>query len=396
VKVLILHQHFKTPYKGGAIRSYYLASALVNKGIDTIVITAHSESNYKVENVDGIEVHYLTIAYDNHFGFLKRSWSFIRFIQDSVQLAGRIKNIDLCYAISVPLTIGIAARRILSRYQIPFIFEVGDLWPEAPIQLGYIRNSFFKKKLYDLERRIYTSAKFIVALSPAIEAAVKSKVPGKDVHLIPNMSDTEFFSKSSKDPSREIKFNVKDKFVVSYIGAVGYANGLEHLISCASATAAANLPVHFMLCGDGKERDLLQNEINKYQLTNFSFVPFQNRDGVKDILNVTDAVFISYRPVPVLETGSPNKYFDGLAAGKLIVTNFGGWIKEEIEKTKCGIHVSPSNGTDFVEKIRLFVEDKSLLRSYQNSARSLAENKYSRKALSEKFHAVITNSLNQG
>ena len=34
MKVLILHQHFNTPEKGGAIRSYYLAKALVDRGID--------------------------------------------------------------------------------------------------------------------------------------------------------------------------------------------------------------------------------------------------------------------------------------------------------------------------------------------------------------------------
>ena len=54
-------------------------------------------------------------------------------------------------------------------------------------------------------------------------------------------------------------------------------------------------------------------------------------------MNVTDATFICYKPVPILETGSPNKYFDGLARGKLILVNFGGWIKEEIEAKRCGV-----------------------------------------------------------
>jgi hypothetical protein len=58
-------------------------------------------------------------------------------------------------------------------------------------------------------------------------------------------------------------------------------------------------------------------------------------------MNITDASFIFYKPVPVLETGSPNKFFDGLAAGKLIIINFGGWIKTEIEENKCGVYVNP-------------------------------------------------------
>ena len=63
--------------------------------------------------------------------------------------------------------------------------------------------------------------------------------------------------------------------------------------------------------------------VKQYQLKNFSILPFQNREGVKEVMNVTDATFICYKPVPILETGSPNKYFDGLAAGKLILINFG-------------------------------------------------------------------------
>jgi glycosyltransferase involved in cell wall biosynthesis len=393
VKVLVLHQHFKTPYKGGAIRSYYLATALVSKGIETIVITAHNDKYYKFEKVDGIEVHYLPIQYENRFGFLKRILAFIRFMNASVRLAGRFKNIDLCYAISVPLTIGIAARRIYSHYKIPFIFEVGDLWPEAPVQLGYIKNPVLTKMLYNLERKIYASAKSIVALSPSIQAALKLKTSEKVIHLVPNMSDTDFYRCETKDVALVNKFGVNDKLVVSYIGAVGYANGLDQMIACARACSEMKLPIHFLLCGDGAELDFIRSEVTKNQLKNFSIIPFQNRAGVKKVINITDAVFISYRSVPVLETGSPNKYFDGLAACKLIVINFGGWIKDEIETAKCGIYVDPFNPMDFVERIKPFIADKLLLKKYQDAARKLAETKYSRKILSEKFSKIILESV---
>lgn len=389
MKVLILHQHFKTPYRGGAIRSYYLAIALVNAGIETVVITAHNDTGYRKEFIDGIEVHYLPIAYDNRFGFLRRSLSFLRFNKNAVSIAGHLGTIDLCYAISVPLTIGIAARRILARFKIPFFFEVGDLWPEAPIQLGYIRNPLFKKALYDLEKRIYESAKSIVALSPSIANDIKKKVPKKIIYCIPNISDTDFYYPSAKNASLEEKFNVKKKFVVSYIGAIGYANGLEYFLSCACAAAGSGLPFHFLMCGDGAELDRLKSEAGKFQLKNFSIIPFQNRDGIKQILNVTDAVFISYRAVPVLETGSPNKYFDGLAAGKLIVMNFGGWIKEEIQRENCGVYVDPVSSADFLNKVSPFLTDGALLSEYQRSARALAERKYSRKMLGEKFVNII-------
>lgn len=387
MKVLLLHQHFNTPAEGGAIRSYYLAKALADEGIQVVVITAHSQKGYRVKDVEGIAVHYLPVAYENRFGFYRRSFAFIKYVLRATRLAAKFKDADVCYAISVPLTVGLAAQRIRKRFGIPFIFEVGDLWPDAPVQMGFIRNSWFRNVLYRLEKNIYRSAGSIVALSPAIRSAIEQKVPGKKTHLIPNMSDTDFFKPAAKDPALERKFGVVGKFVVSYTGALGIANGLDHFLQCARMSREAGLPIHFLLCGAGAMLDHLAAEADRLKLHNLTMLPFTHRDGVREILNVTDASFISFQPVPVLETGSPNKYFDGLAAGKLIVVNFGGWIREEIETNACGIY-APTPQT-FVTGISPFLHSRALLQAYQQASRGLAEKKYSRAQLSAAFAAIF-------
>jgi glycosyltransferase involved in cell wall biosynthesis len=394
VKVLILHQHFNTPRQGGAIRSYYLAKALLDMHIQPVVITGHNEAAYKYDNVEGIEVHYLPIAYHNRFGFWKRSLSFIRYVLGVARLARKMTDVKVCYAISVPLTIGLAALWLKARYKINYIFEVGDLWPEAPIQMGFVKNFFFKQALYKLEKFIYSKAMSVVTLSPMIKASVQKNAPGRPIYLLPNMADTDFYKPKPKRPQLLEKFGVEEgKFVVSYIGAVGLANGLDYFIECARASQLAGQSVHFLLCGDGALLDYFQRIVKQYQLKNFSFIPFQNRDGVSEVMNITDAVFICYKPLPVLETGSPNKYFDGLAAGKLIVINFGGWIKNEIEKHHCGIQVDAKYPIDFVTKIQPFISDTILLERYQNQSRLLAENEYSRKILSERFVRIFKGAL---
>jgi glycosyltransferase involved in cell wall biosynthesis len=391
VKILILHQHFKTPQKGGAIRSYYLAKALVDKGIEVIVITAHNEATYKREDVEGIEVHYLPIAYNNRFGFAARSWSFIKYVNGVLDLAKQFHDVDYCYAISVPLTVGLAAMRIKGRYKIPYIFEVGDLWPEAPIQMGFVKNYFFQHALYALEKRIYKSAQTIVALSPAIQSAIEMKVPGKKIHLIPNMADCDFYHPESKQLVLQEKYNVQGKFVVSYIGAIGVANGLDYFLACARESRKANLPIHFLLCGDGAELDRLKKSADQHELNNLTFLAFTNREGVREVMNITDAAFVCYKPVPVLETGSPNKYFDGLAAGKMIIINFGGWIKEEIEKNQCGVYVNPHEPADFVRKISPIVTNKKQQAEFGSNARRLADNNYSREKLASRFASIFNN-----
>jgi len=389
VKILILHQHFNTPQKGGALRSYYLAKALVDAGMQPVVITAHNSDRYERVDVEGIEVHYLPIEYHNRFGFWQRSAAFLRYVAGVVRTTGKLEPVKMCYAISTPLTVGLAARMLKAIHGIPYIFEVGDLWPEAPIQMGFIKNYFFKQFLYRLETSIYRGAQSVVALSPMIQSAIARKVPGKTLHLIPNMSDTDFYGPENKQPALEAEFGVERKLVVAYIGAVGLANGLDFFLECARASQKAGLPVHFMLCGEGALLENLKTAAKRLALANFSIVPFQNREGVKALLNVTDAAFVCYKPVPVLETGSPNKYFDGLAAGKLILVNFGGWIREEIEQQQCGAYIDPRRPEDFVRVITPYLDDGEKLKKSQQAGRLLAETKYSRGQLSKKFASLF-------
>jgi glycosyltransferase involved in cell wall biosynthesis len=385
VNILLLHQFYNTPVAGGALRSYYLACALAAAGIKVTVLTTHNHFSIKTTRENGVEVHYLPVTYDNRYGFFRRIFSFFGFVGSTVRYAGNFRHADIVYAISTPLTTGLAALWIKFRYRIPYYFEVGDLWPEAPVQMGVVKNPVLKWTLYKLERIIYRNAHAVVALSPAIKQAVEQTGKAKRVHLIPNMADTQFYHPEAKHGELEKKFNVEKSFVVSYIGTLGMANGLEYIVNCAVRSQAENLNIRFMVCGKGKVQEELERTIREKKLTHVSVIPHQSREGVKELLNVTDAVLVCYKPLPVLETGSPNKFFDGLAAGKLIIINFGGWIKEEIEAAGCGVAVNPADPADFIQKIKPFLSDNSILDAYQRQSRHLAETRYARHILGEAF-----------
>lgn len=388
VKVLILHQHYHTPENGGPLRSYYLAKALADFGFEPIVITAHTHP-YKTEKTKGIEVHYLSVPYDNSYTFYKRGYAFLQYAWKAFFFAQKFRDAKICYAISVPLTVGLTAMWINRMYKIPYVFEVGDLWPDAPIEMGYIKNRLLKKILLHLETRVYQNANVIVALSESIKEAIRKKVAGKTIEVIPNMADTDFLRPATADVALKEKFGVRGKLVISYTGALGAANGLHHVVECARQSQYASLPIHFLICGEGAMKQDLTSRIKGFSLHNVSLIPFAKREGIREILNVSDAVFISYDTFLILETGSPHKYFDGLAAGKLILVNFSGWIRTEIEKYACGIFIDPQKQKDIVEKITPFLNDATLTKKYQVNARKLAEEQYTRRQLSKKFVDII-------
>jgi len=385
MRVFYIHQYFKTPEEGGAIRSWYLSTALAERGISVDVITTHNKKEYQKKQLDGVVVHYLPVRYDNTFGFMRRIMAFMIFVIKAVKLMKKLKKPDLCYATSTPLTVGLAARWLKRYRNVPYYFEVRDLWPEAPIEMGYFRDPLSRAFVRYLEKLVYRSADKIVCLSPGIKEYVAKLMPDKPLYLIPNMSDTDFFV-----PSQYKMPEANNTLTISYIGAVGPVNHLEYLLDIAAASMEAHIPVLFNVAGEGSKLEYLKQIAKDKCLDNVSFVGRLDRGGVREMLENSDVVYISFKNIPVLETNSPNKYFEALAAGKMCVVNSKGWIADMLEHHRAGFYSAPSNPYDFVRKIEPFIRDATLLRSYQENARLLATEQFSRKQLSEAFYHIIT------
>ncbi len=368
--VRIIHQYFRTPEEGGGLRTWYLGKYLKENGFEVSVITGGNIAGYRHITRDGMNIHYLPIYYSNHLGFLSRIHAFWLFVWKSIRLLRKLPDADMHYILTTPLTTGIIGRYFKKRRNIPYIFEVGDIWPEAPKQLKVLRNPILLWLARRLEMKSYKDARALAGLSPHIASYLESKCPGKPTLILPNVSDTRYFQKNPKDPGLEEEFGVQGKFVLSYIGTLGLANQLEFLLD-AAAYIPENARVQIFIMGDGAREKALKKYVKPG--TPVKFLPHGSRDEVRRLLNVTDAVFISFRDVPVLATGCPNKFFDGLAAGKLIVLNFRGWIWGLVNTNSCGIHCWPDDPESLWEKLQPFLEDPAKLEEYQENARNLAE-----------------------
>ncbi|MDN5216373.1 glycosyltransferase family 4 protein [Fulvivirgaceae bacterium BMA12] len=391
MKILYIHQYFKTPEEGGAIRSYYLAQGLAEHGYEVEMVTSHNKAKYEKKNIDGLIVHYLPVSYDNAFGFLKRIVAFIKFYRLAYKKIKSIPKADVIYATSTPLTVGLLALRLKRRLKIPYYFEVRDLWPEAPIQMGVIKNWFLKNWLVRLEKRIYQGADKIIALSPGIRDHIIKVVPNKPIYIIPNMSDCKFFNLTLKNKKLEEEIGFKDKFIIGYFGAIGRVNKLDYFLDFMEMLNKATRNVAFLIVGKGGDLPGIKEQAKKRGIRNLKFLPFQNKEGIRHLLSAMDATYISFDQKPVLETNSPNKYFDALAAGKLVITNTNGWVREMVETHQCGFYADPQNPKAIYTKLKPFFKDPNLLLKYQKNARNLAELYYSREIQVQKLISIFNN-----
>lgn len=390
MKIIFIHQYFRTPEEGGGIRTYYLAKQMIEDGYEVELITAHNNHAYAFKCVEGINVHYLPVYYENKLGFVARSWAFIKFVFAALFKALSIRNASLCYAVTTPLTVGLICIFLKKLKGLPYLIEIGDLWPEAPIQMGAIKNPVLQRFLYWFEKQVYTQAKALIPYSISIEQAIKAKGVSTPTHVITNLADCKYFYPEEKQAGLVRKYGVEGKFVISYTGTIGLANQLEYLVYTAQACALRSMTqVHFVVVGEGARLEAIKKLSSSLLLTNISFIGHTGKSGVKEVLNITDAAFISYLNKPVLETGCPNKYFDALAAGKLVIVNMRGWIKEEIEARQCGFYTDPEKPETFPDQLLPFLQKTALLDTFKNNARRLALEKYATDLQLAKFSAIL-------
>jgi glycosyltransferase involved in cell wall biosynthesis len=391
MNILYIHQYFKTPKEPGGTRSYWLAQALVKQGYNVTMLTTsnHIKNNIEKTIIDGINVIYLKVSYRQDMSIFERLLSFSIFMFKSTYYAYLQKNIDLVFATSTPLSVGFPALIIKKIKNIPYVFEVRDLWPEVPIQMGAFKNKIIKKLLIWFEKLIYKNAEHIVALSPGMAEGVLKYESALKVSMISNMSKVDSFWPREKNLNlmKKLKLNTKS-FKLIHFGSLGQANGAFTIIESAKLLKN-NDNFEFIFIGGGSTEQELKDLCTKYNLKNVHFLGSFPLDKTSEIVNLCDVSIVSFLDLPILYTNSPNKLFDSLSAGKPIIVNSAGWTKDLVEKHSCGFYVNPNIPIELVNKLKELKDNIKMMKSMSNNGRLLAETVYDKSILCNEFLKVI-------
>lgn len=393
MKILYIHQYFNSPKDKGPNRSYWISQELIKDGHEVVMLTSSSQVTSKIERkiVDGIEVIYLKVPYNQAMGIVKRLLSFVRFMIRSTRIALKEKNVDLVIATSTPLTIGFPALVLKKIKKIPFLFEVRDLWPEVPIQMGGLKNKVLIRLAEWFEKTIYKNAIHIVALSPGmLDGVLKRDINPKKVSMIPNMSKIDFFWSREKNLALTEELSLKrDSFKVVYFGAMGVANGMDYIIDGISEIDDDG-QIEFIFIGAGATEPLLKEKCKNYGVTNAHFLGGYPLKILSEIVNLCDVCLITFADIPILATNSPNKLFDSLSAAKPLIVNSPGWTKQMVEEYECGVFVDPKLPKDLADKVLWLRDNPEKCRKMGLNSRKLAETTYDKSILCREFADVIS------
>lgn len=394
MKITYLHQYFCKPSMTGGIRSYEFAKRLANSGHDVIMVTSDSEnafSGWKVEKLDGFEVHWVSVKYDNSYGFLKRLYAFIKFLVLASAHICSLKS-DKLYVTSTPLTVAIPALvyKILKRK--PYVFEVRDVWPEVPIALGVIKSKILIQVACLLEKLAYKNAEHIVALSSDMKNSVLERCGNTPVTVITNAADCHLFNLSlpSDDVFLRKLSNIKDKHkkVVFYTGAFGLVNNLRSFIKLSTFSDGE---IGFVIIGQGKEESELKEYAKELLVLDnqLYFLPSVNKNQLSFVHSTFDMATSTVLPIDALYSNSANKVFDAFAAGTPLLINHGGWIQKLIESTQCGLVISNDPTQEDYNALQNFLFSNEIYSKACKASLKLGQTEFNREELFKKFLLVI-------
>lgn len=397
-RIAYVHQYFATPESGDGIRSYEFGRRLADAGHEVHMIASDTSSDaeqgkWRVEKIAGMTVHWLGVPYSNEMSFRRRIVAFFQFAVRAISRTRKV-NADLIFATSTPLTVAVPA--VFGKWgrSTPMVFEVRDLWPEMPIAVGALKIPVAISAARALERFAYRNADRVVALSPGMADGVVATGYDPDrVSVIPNAADLDVFAVDDARVQAWLAEHpeLQGRQLITYAGTFGLINGVSYLVRVAEHLADLNPNAAVLLIGSGAEAQKVKELAEELGLLGMN-VFIENEIPKRDIPAVFSAATIStsvFLPIKQMEVNSANKFFDGLASGRPVAINYGGWQRELLEASSAGVYLDSKDPKVAAETLNELLGDDARLAQYGRNARALAETRFSRDTLANELIDVL-------
>ncbi|NPA77117.1 MAG: glycosyltransferase family 4 protein [Candidatus Diapherotrites archaeon] len=330
MNIWLVNHYAISPQQAGGTRHYTLARELVQRGHQVTIIASsfdhttrreahlHDGSPSRLEAIDGVRFMWLrTPPYTGNSA--RRLWNTVVFSRNVLKLKPMVLGgkPDVIVGSSPHLFAAWAAERQARRHEVPFVFEVRDLWPQSLIDLGSFSESHpFVRMLERIERSLYRQSSRIITLLPGAGEHISQK--GGDIERIvwiPNGVDLRLLPPPS--PPQE-----DGVLTLMYAGAHGLANNLDVILDAAKIILdMQNSPqVQFRLVGDGPDKGRLIRKAKDLKLKNLIFEPPVAKDRIYDLMREADVFLLTLQNSPLFRWGvSPNKLFDYMAMARPII-----------------------------------------------------------------------------
>jgi glycosyltransferase involved in cell wall biosynthesis len=249
--------------------------------------------------------------------------------------------------------------------------------------------------LEGLAHFLYRRANLIIPVTQTFaERLVELGISKERIEVVTNGIDPDDIRiERSQREVRETYGIPQDAFSVGYIGTLGMCHGLSTLLEGAQ-TLLGDDRFHFVVMGDGADRDELIEILERDELNNVTLIDRQPRLEALAVLNSIDASLVMLRSSPVFETVIPSKIFEAMALEKPILLGVRGEAyRIVVEETGSGLAFTPEDSAGMVARMKELRESPELQRRLGQRGQRAVRERYRRTVLAEKLIGFVERNL---
>ena len=320
---------------------------------------------YRTDLINRVPVHRCWHFVPLRVSALKRMFHEASFIFTSTLRILALPRAKVYVLVSPPLLLGAAGWFVGKIKRAPFVFHVQDMQPDAAVGLGMLRAGWFTRALYALEAFAYRSAARVSGITRGMLVKFRRKgVPESKLIYFPNaISLAAAGAKPERGAFRRAHELPNEKFLAVYAGNLGVKQGLDVLLE--AAPRLRDPRIHILICGDGAQREVLQEQIRARQLPNISMLPLQRGADYTALLEDADLCFITQ------QSGSGNSFFPSkllglLAQSKPVITvaDPESELAEAVTEGAFGLNIPPGRPQEVAEALDSLGNDPARLAAY--------------------------------
>ena len=401
MRVLFLTENFPPETNAAATRVYERARYWVTWGHDVTVITSqpnfpqgrlfpgYRNRWYQVNEMDGIRVVRVKTFMARNEGVALRTLDFLSFMVTAVAAGLFQHRPQVVVATSPQFFAAVGGWLLAAMRRLPFVFELGDLWPASIKAVGAVRTSFALRAIERLELFLYRRSAAVVALTSSFKEDLVSRgIPAGKIAVVINGVDLPRYAPMDKDAELIASLRLQDTFVVGYIGTHGMAHALERVLE--AAEKLHDVPrVRFLFVGAGAAREALVRRAEQLQLRNVVFVPAQPKESMPRYWSLCDVALIHLKDDEIFAGVIPSKLFEAMGMGlPVLLAAPAGEASRIVDKEAIGIHVPAEQPQALSDAVRGLASDAAAVRRFAEASHRAAP-LYSRQRQAEDMLKVL-------
>ena len=413
MKILYISQYFSPEMGAPAARAAELSRHWAAAGHDVSVLTGFPNHPTGVvppqyrrkfrrlvarEQADGVNVvRTWLLPFPNRKAH-ERMLNYSSFCASAAITGLFLARPDVVIATSPQLLVGLSGWWLARWKRVPYVFEVRDLWPESLAAVGMGEaDSLLHRSLAKIAGFLYRHADRIVVVTPAFEDYLVEhwRVPREKILVIENGVETQLFSPEPSSGKAALRKELasEGKFIVSYIGTMGMAHGLETIITAASQLRDTNPEIVFLMLGEGAGKERIAALARERGLNNLRFVDQQPREEIPAYICASDVCLVLLKKTDLFKTVIPTKMLEFMSCARPVILGVDGQARAILEEARGGLVIEPENSDALVDAIRYLATNREAARALGKNGREYVVRKFSRPQTAERYIRALEHLL---